>query len=53
MKAQYITGIKRKDFVRLFDGISAFGCSQTLDEAREIQKRIKKTKIYKLIEVKK
>lgn len=53
MKQQYIVGQKAKDFVRMSDGRSLFGCSLDLDEAKEAKKVIKGGKIFKLVEVKK
>ena len=54
MKEQYIVGTKaRSGFIRITDGIYLLGCSLNLDEAKEAKKMITRSKIYKLVEVKK
>ncbi len=53
MKSHYIVGQTTKDFIRMSDGRIIYGCSLTLDEAKEATKIFKRSKIYKLVEVKK
>jgi len=53
MKDQYIVGTKSKEgFIRLTDGFYLIGCSLNLNEAKETKKITKRSKIYKLVEVK-
>jgi hypothetical protein len=53
MKDQYLVGIPKKDFIRITDGVILIGGSLTLEEAKDAKKIMKRSKIYKLIEVKK
>jgi hypothetical protein len=54
MKQQYILGVPTKEYIRTSDGRYLIGCSLTLKEAKDMLKDLdKKTKIYKLVEVKK
>lgn len=53
MKNKYLVGVKEKDYIRLYDGIYLIGGSLSMKEAKEFQKNLKNSKIYKLIEVKK
>ncbi len=53
MKDQYIVGVPTKDFIRTSDGRELIGGSLSLEEAKEAKNIFKKSKIYKLVEVKK
>ncbi|KKL20957.1 hypothetical protein LCGC14_2450260 [marine sediment metagenome] len=53
MKDQYLVGLPQKDFVRITDMREMIGFSLSLDDAIDAQKIVKKSKIYKLVEVKK
>jgi len=52
MKGQFIIGISTKKFVRVYDGDILVAASLTKEEAKEEQKRVPKSKIYKLVEIK-
>ena len=53
MQEQYLVGQKTKDFIRVSDGRSLFGCTLNLEEAKEAKQLFRRSKIYKLVEVKK
>ncbi len=53
MKEQFVIGVPVKTFVRVYDGDILVAASLTEKEAKEEQKRIPKSKIYKLVEIKK
>ena len=53
MKDQYLVGVSTKDFIRMTNGDCLVGCSLTLEEAKVQKVFVKKSKIYKLVEVKK
>lgn len=52
MKEQFVIGVPVKTFVRVYDGDILVAASLTKEEAKEEQKRIPNSKIYKLVEVK-
>lgn len=52
MKDQFVIGRKAKSFIRVYDGDILVAASLTLKEAKEEQKRVPKSKIYKLVEIK-
>lgn len=51
MKEQYLVGIPKKDYIRMTDGVTLIGGSLTLEEAKEANRIMKKSFVYKLVMV--